>query len=256
MEELKLIVAGGRDFADPLLLEKAITDLANGVYADKAVSIVSGMARGADMLGYQFAMKHNVVVYTMPADWEQFGKRAGMIRNKAMGDMADALLAFWDGESRGTKQMIDYMNSLHKPVFIIRYGASTSLVPAPSLEKEVTWSRNGGYQCSSKGDSRFSALFARMPDGRTIEQHYQCDVKGYQPGGTDWRLGKGKPPLNPEKDLWSEYLALWKTWAKHNPQLISQLANKAKEFDYVLSDTFATTPINQARALAEILNTQ
>ena len=120
MQEFKLIVAGGRDFADTKMLEKAITDLAEGVYADKAISIVSGMARGADMLGYMFAVKHNVVVYVMPADWEQYGKRAGMIRNKAMGDMADGLLAFYSG-SNGTKHMIDYMRKLGKPVHVIPY---------------------------------------------------------------------------------------------------------------------------------------
>lgn len=121
MQEFKLIVAGGRDFTDTKLLEKAITDLAEGEYAAKAISIVSGMARGADMLGYMFAVKHNVVVYAMPADWEQYGKRAGMIRNKAMGDASDALLAFWDGQSKGTKQMIDYMRKLGKPVHVIPY---------------------------------------------------------------------------------------------------------------------------------------
>lgn len=42
-----------------------------------------------------------------------------------------------------------------------------------------TWSKNDGYECSSAGDFRFSAFYAIMPDGRSIEQHYQCDVKGY-----------------------------------------------------------------------------
>ena len=42
-----------------------------------------------------------------------------------------------------------------------------------------SWQRKEGYECSSKGDKRFSALFATMPDGRTIEQWYQCDIKGY-----------------------------------------------------------------------------
>ena len=55
----------------------------------------------------------------------------------------------------------------------------------------ITWSRFGGYECSSKGDARFSAFRARMPDGRSIEEWYQCDVKGYDPGGTAWRSGKG-----------------------------------------------------------------
>ena len=119
---------------------------------------------------------------------------------------------------------------------------------------EFKSARYGGYECSSKGDKRFSALFAVMPDGRTIEQHYQCDVKGYQPGGTNWRLGKGKPPLDRSKDMWAEYLALWEEWAYNHPDLMDELAAGAIAKNYVLSDCFASTPVNQARALAELLN--
>ena len=131
------------------------------------------------------------------------------------------------------------------------------LKPRPPVEQKAqvfTWARKGGYECSSKGDSRFSALYAQMPDGRTIEQHYQCDVKGYQPGGTNWRLGKGKPPLDSTKDLWPEYKALWNTWAYHHNDLCIELYDLAQKHNHVLTDMFATTPINQARALAEILN--
>ena len=118
-----------------------------------------------------------------------------------------------------------------------------------------TWQRYGGYEVSSRGDKRFSAFNAVMPDGRTIEQHYQCDVKGYDPGGTNWRLGKGKPPLRKDVDLWSEYLALWRTWARNNPQLVHELMQRcATHNTTVLSDRFASTPINQAHALAVILN--
>ena len=119
---------------------------------------------------------------------------------------------------------------------------------------EFKYSRRGGYECSSHGDKRFSAFNAVMPDGRTIEQHYQCDVKGYQPGGTNWRLGKGKPPIDKSKDMWSEYLALWEQWAKAHPELMDELGHAAAAKGYILSDMFATTPVNQARALAEILN--
>lgn len=52
-----------------------------------------------------------------------------------------------------------------------------------------TWSRRGGYEVSSKGDKRFSAFNAIMPDGRSIEEIYQCDCKHFDPGGTNWRLG-------------------------------------------------------------------
>ena len=117
-----------------------------------------------------------------------------------------------------------------------------------------THARFGGYECSSKGDTRFSALFARLSDGRTIEMHYQCDVKGYQPGGTNWRLGKGKPPLNPSVDLYAAYKALWLQWAEaHKPEM-RELYVAARDCGGVLSDMFASGPISQARALADILN--
>lgn len=93
-----------------------------------------------------------------------------------------------------------------------------------------------------------------MPDGRCIEIHYQCDVKGYQPGGTDWRMGKGKPALDLSVDLWEAYKQLWRVWAKANPELMRELAKGASENDYYLSDVFASTPVSQARALSELLN--
>ena len=119
-----------------------------------------------------------------------------------------------------------------------------------------TWKRYGGYEVSSHGDKRFSAFNAIMPDGRSIEMHYQCDVKGYDVGGKNWRLGKGKPPLNPvsKEYLWDEYISLWWQWAEANPELMNELKVHADKYNGVLSDKFATTPINQARALSTILN--
>lgn len=117
----------------------------------------------------------------------------------------------------------------------------------------ISWARYGGYECSTQGDKRFSAFTAKLSDGRSIEEHYQCDVKGYDPGGTNWRLGKGKKALDPNKDLWASYLALWKQWAASNPDLMIELKAKAMATG-ILSDRFASTPVNQARALATILN--
>ena len=121
---------------------------------------------------------------------------------------------------------------------------------------QYSWKRYGGYEVSTHGDKRFSALCALMPDGRSIEMHYQCDVKGYDKGGTNWRLGKGKPPLNhvSKEYLWDEYISLWWQWAEANPELMNELKVHADKYNGVLSDKFATTPINQARALSTILN--
>lgn len=120
------------------------------------------------------------------------------------------------------------------------------------------FSKHTGYECSTLGDKRFSALVATMLDGRTIEMHYQCDVKGYQPGGTDWKLGKGKPPVDkafktPEV-LYCEYIRLWRDWSYRNEDLMEELRDAAEANDCTLRDSFMTSKVNQARALAQLLS--
>ena len=72
--------------------------------------------------------------------------------------------------------------------------------------------------------------------------------------GNDWRIGKGKPPLDPGVDLYAAYKELWCVWVQENPELFAELRVLAEEAGSVLSDRFATTPVSQARALAELLN--
>ena len=49
----------------------------------------------------------DIKLSTSPADWDLDGKSAGFKRNVKMAEYADALVAFWDGESKGTKHMIE-----------------------------------------------------------------------------------------------------------------------------------------------------
>lgn len=121
MKEFKLIVAGGRDFDNYPLLERTLLDFAEREYTDYGASIVSGMARGADALAVEFAINHEVILYEFPADWARLGKRAGFIRNEQMAQFADGLLAFWDWQSRGTKHMIETMQKMNKPVYVVSY---------------------------------------------------------------------------------------------------------------------------------------
>ena len=69
--------------------------------------VVSGGARGADSLGERYALERNLPCKIFPANWELHGKSAGYKRNAEMAEYADALVAFWDGESKGTGHMID-----------------------------------------------------------------------------------------------------------------------------------------------------
>ena len=123
------------------------------------------------------------------------------------------------------------------------------------MKEVVKWSRRGkGYECSSKGDLRYSALYTKLEDGRSIEQHFQGDIKGYDPGGTNWKLGKGKPPKDKSIDLWEEYLKLWRRWADLNPHLLEELYHITKLTNNTLTDMFASSENNQARALAYLIN--
>jgi glycerophosphoryl diester phosphodiesterase len=82
---------------------------------------VSGKARGADSLGETWGNEKNVPIKSFPANWDLYGKRAGYLRNTEMADYADGLIAFWDGESKGTKHMIDTANNKGLEVHIIKY---------------------------------------------------------------------------------------------------------------------------------------
>jgi hypothetical protein len=119
-EQFNLIVAGSRTFTDRELLETKIYEYSQAVLP-KQVVIVSGMARGADLMAYEFAIQSFEPVWEFPADWDKFGKRAGMIRNTQMAKIAHGLLAFWDGKSTGTAHMIQLMERLSKPVEVIKF---------------------------------------------------------------------------------------------------------------------------------------
>lgn len=115
---MKTIIAGGRDFDDYTVLESLVSPFHD---VHEISEVVCGEARGADSLGKRWAKNHNVKVVSFFPDWKNNGKAAGYIRNKQMGDYADILIAFWDGKSRGTKNMIDYMKKLGKTYIVYSY---------------------------------------------------------------------------------------------------------------------------------------
>lgn len=99
---MKTIIAGSRDCYDYSLLLKAIEEI-----SWKPTTVISGTARGVDKLGERWAVKNNIPLIKYPANWEKYGKRAGYLRNKEMAKVSETLLALWDGNSNGTRNMID-----------------------------------------------------------------------------------------------------------------------------------------------------
>jgi hypothetical protein len=79
------------------------------------------MAKGADALGEQWAIANWCPIKEFPADWDAHGKAAGYIRNEAMAKVADVLVAFWDGKSRGTTSMIKLALEYKLEMHIYKY---------------------------------------------------------------------------------------------------------------------------------------
>jgi hypothetical protein len=91
------------------------------VFVNRKVTIVSGMAQGADMLAIRYANERGLAVIQMPADWKKHGRKAGMLRNQEMLNVANGVVAFWDGQSVGTKGMIDITKAAGKALVVVNY---------------------------------------------------------------------------------------------------------------------------------------
>lgn len=116
---MRVIIAGSRDYTNilqfQLLLNNKLKDSNIGL---KDLTIISGGARGVDQMGEAFAKNNGIALEIFPADWNKYGKRAGFIRNEEMAEKADALIAFWNGESNGTRHMIRTANKKGLKVWI------------------------------------------------------------------------------------------------------------------------------------------
>ena len=122
---IKVIIAGSRNFYNyDTVEETVISFFMNHGFPKENIEIISGGARGADKLGEQLAKSYRLKLTVFPAQWDTYGKAAGMIRNQEMANYAikdsdkAILFAFWDGQSRGTKGMIDIARRCEMEVII------------------------------------------------------------------------------------------------------------------------------------------
>ena len=132
MKELRVIIAGSRDFDDfPKLMNSCIDILfkITEQHSDlNKIRIVSDTARGADRQGEQYAKIAGYGVSRFPADWDTFGESCWLCKKSQMAKYAIAdgnygvLIAFWDGKSKGIKHMIDIAKKNGLEVHIVRFG--------------------------------------------------------------------------------------------------------------------------------------
>lgn len=113
VKTIKLAVVGSRTFIDYDYMCQTLK------WFD-IKQIISGGAKGADALAKRYAEEHNIDYKEFPANWDKHGKSAGYIRNKQIVDAADEVVAFWDGESKGTQHTITITEEQGKPLHVYK----------------------------------------------------------------------------------------------------------------------------------------
>lgn len=119
---MKVIIAGTRDFNDYHAVKSTVSRT-----CWELTEVVSGGASGADALGEEYAMHNGIALKIFKADWDKHGKAAGPIRNREMAQYADGLIAFWDGLSKGTMNMIQEARNAGLKVYIYHYKTAERL---------------------------------------------------------------------------------------------------------------------------------
>lgn len=123
LKPVKIAIVGSRSFSDYEALSSYIQSKCEELYIIPCM-IISGGAKGTDLLAQRYAQEHNIPINVFSPDWKQFGRAAGIIRNRDIIESCDICFAFWDGASRGTKHDIDYCARVNKPCYV-----STNLNP-------------------------------------------------------------------------------------------------------------------------------
>lgn len=112
----KLAIVGSRDYPRLDLVTHYVQQVLH-----PGVIIVSGGARGVDSVAAQAAWGRRppLLVEEYEAEWNLYGHEAGFIRNTIIVDKANAVVAYWDGESRGTLDTIQKARAAGKLAWVV-----------------------------------------------------------------------------------------------------------------------------------------
>ena len=132
IQKRRVVMAGSRDFDDEEFFRNEVLEiLEREGFTPADIEDVCGKCKGPDTFGERLTREYGGDVTDFLPDWNKRGKAAGPIRNEAMakyaseGDEPGLLIAFWDGESRGTKSMIDYAKKYGLQVNVVQYNKKT-----------------------------------------------------------------------------------------------------------------------------------
>lgn len=111
---MRVIIAGSREIRDAALVDQAIAKSGFNI-----TEVVEGGACGVDTLAFDWAHRQGIPVKVFVPDWK-IGRQAGFLRNVKMADYADAVIAIWNGRSRGTEHMINVAYKRQMPLYVLK----------------------------------------------------------------------------------------------------------------------------------------
>ena len=114
---MKVIIAGCRHFTGDAAKQHVRNAIVESGWTSKITEIVHGGAPGIDTAAHYVATGQWPIT-VFPAHWEEYGRKAGPIRNREMAKYGDALIAVWDNRSNGTRDMITVAMAHGIPVHI------------------------------------------------------------------------------------------------------------------------------------------
>lgn len=118
---LNIGIVGSRLYDDEIVVRCVVMAIPVAFYP-RDFTIISGGAYGVDTWAIDEAKSLGLKTDELRANWKQFKKGAGILRNMVLVDQCDFLFIFWDGKSPDTRHTISYAKQQGVPIKIIREG--------------------------------------------------------------------------------------------------------------------------------------
>ena len=115
---MTIVIGGCRNFNDRSVVFQCLDEYLKLYKNTSEIIFLSGHCSGVDLLAEEYAKQYHYKLKIFPAEWGKYGRAAGSIRNKTMVEKSDVVIAFWDGKSRGTKNLIELAKKSKCPLYI------------------------------------------------------------------------------------------------------------------------------------------
>ena len=120
-EEYRVIIAGSSGFDDYTLFENKCNHFLSEKIKTHNIIILSGTSYRISSIINWYSYEYNLITIPFDAEWGKYGQCAGNISNEKMINCADAVIAFWDGKSKFTENLIDMAKSKGLPTVVVKF---------------------------------------------------------------------------------------------------------------------------------------